>query len=39
MKNKIVNIDKIKLLVPGIIYTIQKNLLFVALSNLTVRVY
>ncbi len=39
MKAEIMNVDTIKLSVPGILYTIQNNLLFVALSNLTVAVY
>jgi UDP-sugar transporter A1/2/3 len=33
------NIDMVKLSVPGILYTVQNNLLFVALSNLSVGVY
>jgi len=37
--SEIMNVDTLKLSVPGLLYTIQNNLLFIALSNLDAAVY
>lgn len=39
VKNEILHIDTVRIGVPGILYVIENNLLFVALSNLSVAVY
>ncbi|CAK9025953.1 UDP-N-acetylglucosamine transporter (Golgi UDP-GlcNAc transporter) (Solute carrier family 35 member A3) [Durusdinium trenchii] len=39
MRSEFFNVDTVKLSVPGILYCIQNNLLFVALTNLSVAVY
>ena len=39
LRAEVWNVDMVKLSVPGILYTVQNNLLFVALSNLSVGVY
>ncbi|GBG32518.1 CMP-sialic acid transporter [Hondaea fermentalgiana] len=39
MKDEFFNIDTVKLSVPGLLYTFQNNMLFVALTNLTAATY
>uniref|UniRef100_A0A7S3LKD9 UDP-N-acetylglucosamine transporter n=1 Tax=Aplanochytrium stocchinoi TaxID=215587 RepID=A0A7S3LKD9_9STRA len=39
LKDEIFHVDTIKLAVPGLLYTVQNNLLFIALSNLEAAIY
>lgn len=39
VKNDVLHIDTVKVGIPGILYVIENNLLFIALSNLSVAVY